>query len=61
MPFTEEERRAWHEEKRAREWRPEPVHRSPAVAVCVHCQNPFGVNEGIITDEVALCDICSGD
>ena len=61
MPFTEEERRAWHAEKRAREQRQKPVYRSAPVAVCVNCQNPFGINEGIITDEVALCDICAGD
>lgn len=61
MPFTEEEKQAWHAEKRAREQRHEPVYRSEPAAVCINCQNPFGVNEGIITDEVALCDICAGD
>lgn len=61
MPFTEEERRAWHEEKQARERREAPVHRSPPIAVCVNCQNGFGINEGIVTEEVALCDICAGD
>ena len=60
MPFTEEERRAWHEEKRARERRPDPVYRPRPVAVCINCHNPFGINEGIITDEFALCDICDG-
>jgi hypothetical protein len=40
MPFTEDEKRRWHEEKRMREteppqWRPEPV------AICSHCQNPL--------------------
>lgn len=29
--------------------------------VCVHCQNPFGIGEGVITKEVALCDICASD
>lgn len=61
MPFTDEEKRAWHEQKRAREHRPEPVHRPAPIAVCVHCQNPFGVNEGVVTDDAALCDICLGD
>jgi hypothetical protein len=27
----------------------------------VVCQNPFGISEGTITDEVAICDICNGD
>ncbi len=25
------------------------------------CQNPFGINQGVITDEAALCDIRAGD
>lgn len=61
MPFSEEEKRAWHEQKQARERRAEPVHRPAPVAVCVNCQNPFGINEGVISEEVALCDVCSGD
>jgi len=61
MPFTEEEKRAWHEQKLAREFRAEPVWKPESVAVCIHCQNAFGISEGVITDEVALCDICSGD
>lgn len=61
MPFTEEEKRTWHAEKRAREYRPQQIRRSEPVAVCVNCQNPFGINEGVITDEAALCDICAGD
>jgi hypothetical protein len=61
MPFTEEEKLAWHAEKRTREQRQKPIYRSEPVAVCVHCQNPFGISEGIMTDEFALCDICDGD
>ena len=61
MPFTDEEKRLWHEEKKKRENRPTAVFRSEPIAVCVHCQNPFGINEGVITSEVALCDVCNGD
>jgi len=61
MPFTEEEKRAWHEAKRAHGHRLRPVHAPAPVAVCVHCQNPFGANEGVVTGEAALCDICLGD
>jgi hypothetical protein len=61
MPFSDEEKRRWHEEKRQREWRPTPVFRAEPIAVCVHCQRPFGIDEGVITPEVALCDICNGD
>ncbi len=61
MPFTEDEKRAWHAEKRAREHRPLPKQRPALVAICVHCQNPFGIGEGAITEEAALCDLCLGD
>lgn len=62
MPFTEEERRLWHEEKRARERKLEPAPWRPApVAVCIHCQNPFGYNEGVITEDFAFCDFCTSD
>jgi hypothetical protein len=61
MPFTEDEWRAWHDEKRAREHRAQPVHRPPPAAICINCQSPFGLSAGVITDQVALCDICSGD
>ena len=30
-------------------------------ANCIHCSLPFAIGAGVITDEVALCDICSGD
>lgn len=61
MPFTDEEKRRWHDEKRKREYRPTRVFGSESVAVCVHCQNPFGRSEGVITPEVAICDVCNGD
>ena len=61
MPFTDEEKRLWHEEKRKREHRPTPVRRPGPIAVCVHCHNPFGIGEGVITPEVELCDFCDGD
>ena len=61
MSFTDEEKRLWHEEKKKREYRPMPVYRSEPIAVCVHCQNPFGISEGVVTPDVALCDVCSGD
>ena len=61
MPFTEEERRAWRAQKQARERRPEQACRSESVAVCVNCHNPFGISEGTVTDDFAICDICDGD
>ena len=61
MPFTEDEKRRWHEAKRARERRPKGVYPSEPNAICIHCNNPFGISEGVVTDEVALCDVCNGD
>jgi len=61
MPFTDEEKLRWLAEKRERERRPAPASLSGPIAVCVHCQQPFGINKGMVTEEVALCDICKGD
>lgn len=59
--FSEKEKQAWLDEKRSREQRSTRIARPTPVAVCVSCQNPFGFSEGVITDEVALCDVCAGD
>jgi hypothetical protein len=61
MPFTEEEKRAWHEAKRLREERPLPARQVERFAISVHWQQPFGINGGVITEDAALCDICLGD
>ena len=61
MPFTDEEKRRWHDAKRKREYRSNQAFRSESVAVCAHCQNPFGINEGVVTSEAAICDVCNGD
>ena len=60
MPFTEDEKRRWHEEKRLREL-PRPPLRPEPVAVCVHCHNPFGIGEGTVSDDFPIYDICDGD
>jgi len=61
MPFTEEEKRRWYEEKKMREQGTSPDSPPIPLAVCLHCQRPFGINEGVITAVIALCDICNGD
>ena len=61
MAFTEEEFRKWHAEKQKRECRPSQKVSSLPIAECVVCQNPFGVSEGTIAHEVAICDGCNGD
>lgn len=61
MPFTKDEMEAWHRAKREREWKPTPVYRSPPIATCIHCHQPFGINDGTVTDEFALCDRCGDD
>jgi len=61
MPFAKEEKRRWHDEKMQRENRAVGAYRSMPIATCIHCQNPFGINQGVITDEIAMCDVCNGD
>jgi hypothetical protein len=61
MPFTEEEKRAWHDAKRKREVRPDIKLRTALVTECMHCGQPFGYGEGYISDDVSLCDACDGD
>lgn len=66
MSFTPEEIEQWHRDRRAvsdkieldrlREW--ERSRRAIAVAVCIHCGNPFGLSEGYISDEVEMCYQC---
>jgi len=60
LPFTDEEVRRWHEDKRRQE-RERPRPRPEAVAECVHCQQPFGFGEGYIGEEVSICDLCNDD
>lgn len=61
MAFTEDEFEAWHRAKLQRETRPPVATPSSPVATCVHCHGDFGITEGTITDEVAICDVCNGD
>ncbi len=66
MTFKPEENEEWHRKRRA-EWAEieagrqrerERARRAAAIAVCTHCDNPFGFGEGVITDEVQMCYIC---
>ena len=61
MAFTEDEKRAWLEEKRKREQKAPVRFKAEAAAECVTCGNRFGYGEGTITAEVAICDVCNGD
>jgi hypothetical protein len=61
MAFTKEEFEEWHRAKLQREFKPTPEFRRTSVATCIHCHRPFSWTEGMITEEVAICDICNGD
>jgi hypothetical protein len=61
VPFTDEEFRRWHEEKQKREHRAPVEFLDPPIAVCVHCDQPFGITQGVVTDQVGICDVCNGD
>lgn len=66
MPFTDAEKQNWLRERREaadkieadRVRAFEEARRANAVATCIHCGNPFGLTEGIITDDVEMCYIC---
>ena len=66
MTFTPEELEEWHRNRRVisdeietrRQLERERARRAAAIAVCIHCNNPFGFSEGIITDDVQMCYIC---
>lgn len=32
----------------------------PNYAVCLHCNNPFRLSDGVVTPDAALCDVCNG-
>jgi hypothetical protein len=59
MAFTEKEFQNWHAEKRKREHRADTVFKSEPIAICINCHNPFGFDEGMITDDVSICYICA--
>lgn len=61
MTFTDKERRAWHAEKQRREMKPPSRPNATPAAICVNCQMPFGISDGVVTEEAALCDICNGE
>lgn len=63
MPFTEDGKRKWHDDKRRREnaSNDSHLHHAQPAAVCLHCSNPFGINDGVVTDDAAICNVCLGD
>lgn len=34
-------------------------HADLSYAVCLHCNNPFRVSEGVVTSDAAICDVCN--
>lgn len=58
--FTDAERQAWLEERRALQGRSKSTMTDAPAALCVHCGNTVGY-AGSITDEAALCVVCLGD
>ena len=66
MPFTEDEKQQWHRERAAAAAQIESdrlralsqARKLNAAAICLHCQNPFGLGEGIITGDAEMCYVC---
>lgn len=46
------------EMERARICETEQARHANAIAICLHCQNPFGFGAVVITDDVKMCHIC---
>lgn len=60
MPFTDEEVRKWHADKRRREQRP-AAQRPDPITTCYICHQPFGRGEGHIGDDWSVCLACDDD
>lgn len=43
----------YEEDRRAKE-------ADPNYAICLHCNNPFHLSDGVVTTDAALCDVCNG-
>ena len=50
--------RATREERRRREERERYLR--PRQVVCLHCGNPFNPDDGVVTPDAAICDVCNG-
>ena len=63
MSFTPEEKRRWHEEKLRLEKEQEFRHAAQPLKPfsCIHCGNPFGLAEGVVREDAAICWGCLGD
>ena len=59
MAFTKKEYEQWHKEKQKREHRDTVVWQEKPIAICIHCHQPFGVSEGQVTADVAICYRCA--
>lgn len=59
MSFTDEEKQQWLRDKQVRERETPPLPKE-SYAICLHCNNPFGITEGVVTSEAAICDVCNG-
>jgi hypothetical protein len=61
MPFTDDEKRAWYEEKRRCEVKSQTTSRPTPVTDYIHRGHPFGYGKDYKSDCVFLCDLCGGD
>ena len=66
MTFKPEEIEQWHNDRKSvsdkietdRLADREAARRANAVAVCIHCSNPFRFGEGHISEDVEICYVC---
>lgn len=60
MDFTDEERRAWHAARRNDNAESDDWTDGEAGDTCLHCGCPVGSGNGVVTQDAAICDVCSG-
>ncbi len=66
MAFTPEEKAQWHNDRKAaaeqikadRIREEDAARRANAVAICLHCNNPFASGEGHISADASICYVC---
>ncbi|TFF27715.1 hypothetical protein E3C22_04465 [Jiella endophytica] len=58
MPFSEQERQEWLAQKRRRDRPKACFFDQDPIGVCVYCNAPFGMADGVVIGGIPICDDC---